>query len=137
MNTTPPANPTAPVANRLTELCNIGKHREALVELYADNARHIEVMAMPGCPGGRITEGKAALLAASDEMDRTTTVHGASCGKPLINGDQFVCQMSLDATNTAGPMAGQRMAMSETCLYTVKDGKISEAKFFYSLGDFA
>jgi len=31
-------------------------------------------------------------------------------------------------------MANQRMNMSETALYTVKNGKITEGKFFYSCG---
>ena len=117
------------VANRLTELCAAGKYTQALQELYADNARHIEAMEMPGCP--RITEGKAALLQKDEQFAKSTTVHSHSCGKPLINGDQFTCEMGMDITSNAGPMAGQRMQMSETCLYTVKNGKITEERFFY------
>ena len=123
---------TQKVAQRLAELCNSGKNDQALKELYADNARHIEAMEMPGCP--RITEGKAALLKKAEQWAKITTVHGGTCGKPLVNGDQFTCAMSLDCTSSEGPMAGQRMNMSETCLYTVKNGKITEGKFFYSCG---
>lgn len=123
-------NTTQQVAQRLTELCSTGKYHEAMQELYADNARQVEAMAMPGCPPA--TEGRAALLKKSEEFARITEIHSASCGKPLVNGDQFVCEMKLDMTAKEGPMAGKRMAMTETCLYTVKDGKISEAKFFYS-----
>lgn len=124
---------TQQVADRLVEMCNTGKYHEALVELYADNARHVEAMAMPGSPYGRITEGKAALIAMSEHWGKTTTVHACHTGKPLVNDDQFVCEMSLDCTSSEGPMAGQRMKMSEICLYTVKSGKITEAKFFYSM----
>ncbi|MBC7771310.1 MAG: nuclear transport factor 2 family protein [Pyrinomonadaceae bacterium] len=120
------------VANRLTELCAVGKYKEALTELYADNARHVEAMEMPDC--SRITEGKAALMEKGEKFDRTTTVHDQSCSKPLINGDQFACTMSMDVTCSEGPMAGQRMKMEETALYTVKNGKITEGKFFYSCG---
>lgn len=134
MNTTATSNPTEVVANRLCELCNTGKYDEAMQELYADNARHVEAMEMPGSPYKRITEGKAALTKMSEHWCKTTEVHSSSCGKPLVNGDQFVCEMKMDVTSSEGPMAGQRMAMSETCLYTVKDGKITEAKFFYSCG---
>jgi ketosteroid isomerase-like protein len=125
-------SPVQRVANRLVELCSVGKYREALTELYAENARHVEAMAMPGCD--RITEGKATLLQKSDEFSRTMTVHSESCGKPLVNGDQFLCEMSMDCTHHHGPMAGQRMQMTEQCLYTVTDGKITEAKFFYPMG---
>lgn len=123
---------TSTVAQRLVELCSTRKNREAIQELYADNARHVEVMEGPGCP--RISEGKASLLEKADQWDKTTTVHSASCGKPVVNGDQFVCAMNMDCTCSEGPMANQRMNMSETALYTVKNGKITEGKFFYSCG---
>lgn len=122
---------TQTVANRLVELCSTGRGHEAMQELYADNARHIEAMEMPGSPYKRVIEGKPQLLKMSEHWGKTTTVHSASCSKPLVNGDQFVCEMAIDCTSHEGPMAGQRMAMKETCLYTVTNGKITEAKFFY------
>ena len=124
-------NPTQAVANRLVELCSTGKHLDALKELYADNARHVEAMEFPGSPYKRIMEGKPVLIEMSENWNRTTTIHSASCGQPLVNGDQFICEMVMDCTSSEGPMAGQRMQMREYCLYTVKDGKITEAKFFY------
>ena len=120
---------TQKVANRLVELCSTGKNLDAIREVYADNARNVEVMEGPGCT--RITEGKTRILNKAEEFHKSTTVHSASCGKALVNGDQFVCEMALDATFNAGPMAGQRFPMKETALYTVKNGKITEAKFFY------
>ncbi len=125
---------TTQIANRLCDLGNAGKFHEAMQELYAENARHVEAMETPGSPYKRVLEGKPALLKMSEHWGKTTTVHGASVGKPLVNGDQFVCEMSIDCTSSEGPMAGQRIDMKETCLYTVKNGKISEAKFFYGMG---
>lgn len=121
---------TEQVAHRLTELCDAGKYHEAMQELYADNARHVEAMEMPGCPG--TIEGKQNLLKKGEEWTKATQVHSSSCGRPLVNGDQFVCEMQMDVTAGEGPMAGKRMDVSETCLYTVKDGRITEARFFYS-----
>ncbi len=123
---------THDVAQKLYELCNAGQWDDALKQLYADDARHVEAMAMPGMDGP-ITQGKDKLMAMSEAWKRTTTVHGQELGKPLVNGDQFVITMALDATSSEGPMAGKRHTMSETCLYTVADGKIVEAKFFYSM----
>jgi len=132
----PPLSPehaaTQKVAERLVELCSTGANRQALEELYADTARHVEVMGGPGCE--RITEGKAALLAKADQWARSTIVHRASCGKPVVNGDMFIVPMELDCTCKEGPMANQRMDMRETSLYTVKNGKITEARFFYACG---
>ena len=123
---------TQKVATRLVELITAGKNLEAIRELYADSVRHIEAMEGPGCP--RITDGKATVLAKADQFAKTTTIHSASCGKAIVNGDQFVLPMSLDCTASEGPMANQRINMSETALYTVKNDKITEARFFYSCG---
>src|ERR1044071_4769224 len=96
----PPMSPehqaTQKVGQRLTDLCATGKNLDAINELYADNARHVEVMESPGC--ARITEGKKGILEKAEKFAKTTTVHGATCGKPVVNGDQFVCEMSLDCT---------------------------------------
>jgi hypothetical protein len=88
-------------------------------------------MEMPGCE--RTTQGKANLLDKAAQFAKATQIHSASVGAPQFNGDQFCCSMSIDCTNTEGPMAGQRMNMTETCVYTVRNGKITEGKFFYAL----
>jgi len=123
---------TQKVAGRLAELLAEGKNLDAIKELYADNARHVEVMEGPGC--ARITEGKATLLEKAEQFHKIMTVHGKTVGKAVVNGDQFLLPMSMDGTASEGPMAGQRMNMVETALYTVKNGKIAEAKFFYCCG---
>lgn len=123
---------TQKVATRLAELCSAGKNIDAIKELYADNVKHVEVMDGPGC--ARITEGKAAVMEKAEKFHKITTVHSASCGKPVVNGDQFVVPMSMDCTCSEGPMANQRMNMTETALYTVRNGKITECKFFYGCG---
>ena len=121
--------PAREFGNRLVELMSAGKNLDAIKELYADNAKHVEVMDAPWCP--RIIEGKTTLLQKAEQFHKATTVHSATVGKPIVNGDQFILPMSLDCTSNDGPMAGQRMNMSETALYTVKNGKITEGKFFY------
>jgi predicted ester cyclase len=67
----------------------------------------------------------------TDQWLKTTTIHGASVGPTMVNGDQFVCGMKLECTSTEVPMAGQRMNVSEQCLYTVREGKIAEAMLFF------
>lgn len=122
---------TQKVADRFAELVSAGKNLDAIKELYADNARHIEVVGGPGCE--RISEGKATIFSRAEHFAKTTTFHSASCGKPVVNGDQFIIPLGLDCTSSEGPMAGHRMNMNETALYTVKNGKITEGKFFYSM----
>ena len=43
-----------------------------------------------------------------------------------MNGDQFAVRFALDVT----PSGGARMTMEEVALYTVRDGKIVEERFF-------
>lgn len=129
---TPEHQATQRIADRFVELVSAGKNLEAIRELYADNARHVEVMDAPWCP--RITDGKASVTQRAEQFASSTIIHAATIGKPIVNGDQFVCPMTLDCTAKEGPMANQRMNMSETALYTVKNGKITEGKFFYSCG---
>ena len=121
----PEAQATQKVADRLVALCGTGKNLEAIKELYADNAKHVEAMEGPGC--ARMTEGKKTLLEKAEKFAKTTTVHGATCGKPLVNGDQFVVHYKMDVT----PKGGQRHTMDEAGLYTLRDGKIAEERFFY------
>ena len=124
---------TLQVAQRLVEMCNQGQFREAVVELYADQATSAEAMPMPGQPA--ILEGKDAILQASDEWDKNNEVHGCVIEGPWPHGDQFIVTMDIDVTAKAGPMAGQRVQMKEACLYDVKDGKITGAKFCYAMPD--
>jgi hypothetical protein len=131
---TPTLTVTDQVAARLHELCTTGKFHEAMLELYADNARQVEAMECPGAPYGRITQGKDNLLKMAEMWNKSTTVHSCTVSKPLVNDNQFICEMIMDCTSHEGPMAGQRMQMREYCLYTVDGGKITEAKFFYSMG---
>ncbi len=123
---------TAKVAKRLVELCRTGKNLDAIKELYADDAAHVEAMTMPGAPPeSRTLRGKPALLAKAEQFAKGTTIHSATCGDPRVNGEQFACEMALDATAKEGPMAGQRMNIQETAIYTVKNNKVAEARFFY------
>ena len=102
---------TMTVANRLVEMCRAGRFKEAVEELYADDAVQIEAMEMPGSP--RVTEGKAALLKSHDKFDHDVEVHGCDVGDPYPHGERFICSMTLDSTYKTGPMAGQRMKMTE------------------------
>jgi ketosteroid isomerase-like protein len=130
MHTMPPTE-TDRVASRLVDLCRKGQYMDAMRDLYGDNCRHVEAMVMPGCEDKAVVEGKAALLKMGEQWGKTTTVHSSTVSNPRVNNDQFIVEMAIDCTSSEGPMAGQRMQMSEYCLYTVKNGKITEAKFFY------
>ena len=42
-------------------------------------------------------------------------------------------RFTFEVTPKTGPMAGKRMTMDESALYTVKDGKVVQEEFFYNM----
>lgn len=123
------------VGHQLADYCNQGKFRDAIVELYADDAKHIEAAAMgPDMP--QVTDGKEAILKMSDWWEGAHEVHSMELKGPYPHGNgSFAVWMRLDVTAKEGPMANKRMQMEEVCLYEVKDGKISQVEFFWDPND--
>lgn len=119
------------VGKELVQMCQNGKFGEAISELYADDAKHVEAMEMgPDMP--RVTEGKAAIEKSNEWWEAHHEVHGMELAGPYPHGeDRFAVLMKIDVTPDIGPMAGKRFVMDEVCLYTVDNGKIKMAEFFY------
>lgn len=126
-----PVPPALSVGRRLVELCQKGQFHEAMQELYADDARHVEPYPM-GEQMPQETTGKPALLQGSQYWMEANEMHGGEVKGPFPHGDdRFAMWCSLDVTPKAGPMAGKRHVMQEICLYTVRNGKIVLAEFFW------
>lgn len=91
---------------------------------WADDVVSIE--AMDG-PMARI-EGKAAVAAKGEWWSGAHEVHDVQTFGPWVNGDQFSVRWVMDVTEKE---SGNRITMDEIALYTLKDGKIAEERFFY------
>jgi len=115
---------TADLAKAFTELLKTGQHEEAAQKFNSPDIVSLE--AMEG-PMARV-QGTAAVKAKSDWFYNAHEIHSASAEGPFVNGDQFSVLFNMDVTTKE---TGQRMAMQEVGLYTVKDGHIVEEKFFY------
>ena len=118
------------IATRLVELCRKGEYEQAQKELYADDAVSVEPDGLP--PGALGTvKGLAAILEKGrDFQSRLEAVHGGHVSDPVIAGNWFALEMTLDVT-----MKGRgRMNMTEICVYQVRNGKISREQFFYDVG---
>jgi ketosteroid isomerase-like protein len=115
---------TAETAHAFTNLLKQGSHIEAAQRFNAPTIVSIE--AMDG-PMARL-EGADAVKAKSDWWYANHEVHAASAEGPYVNGDQFAVKFHLDVT---AKESGARMQMTEVGLYTVRDGKIVEERFFY------
>ena len=115
---------TQKVADRLIELCRVGKIQQAQEELYGETIVSIE-------PKGASVE-KAEGLKAVTEKGRNFAAmieerHGGSMTDPVVTGNYFSMGMTLDAT-----MKGRgRVLLEEICVYKVENGKIVFEQFFY------
>jgi len=112
------------IAADLVALCKAGKFDEPGEKYWADDVVSIE--AMPGdmarVAGKDAVRGKGEWWAANHE------VHGFEVTGPFINGDQFAVGFKMEIMPKS---TGERVTMDEVGLYTIKDGKIVEERFFY------
>jgi len=123
---------TLTVGKKLVELCKQGKAMEAVNTLYSPHIVSIEAAAgNPNMP--QRMEGIAAIKGKSEWWEKNHEVHKAEAEGPYPHGDRFIVHFKYDVTAKAGPMAGKRMNLDETGLYTVKDGKITQEEFFYAM----
>ena len=116
---------TQEIANRLVELCRIGKVDQLQAELFADNAQSIEPNENFG---PKVTSGLDAIKAKSKQFQSMIEeFHGATISDPIVIGNCFALTWVLEAT-----MKGQgRMTLAEVCVYKVENGKIILEQFFY------
>jgi ketosteroid isomerase-like protein len=117
---------TTAIANRLVELCRLGKNFDAMQELYSDDVVSVEAFPMPD--GTREFKGKAGVIGKSEGWAAIHEVHDARVGGPLVAEPHFCVSFWFDVTNK---VTGQRMQMDELAVYQVADGKIVREEFFY------
>jgi ketosteroid isomerase-like protein len=119
---------TQDIANDLVALCKAGKFAESGEKYWADDVLSVEA----GAPGGGDPEsrGKDAARGKGEWWSANHDIHGVEVEGPYVNGDQFVVHFKMDVTPKA---SGQRMTMDEMAVYTIKNGKIVEERFFYNM----
>jgi ketosteroid isomerase-like protein len=115
---------TREIAEAFAALCKEGNHQEAGARFWSDDIVSIEAMEGPMAriEGRAAVEGKSAWWYANHE------VHSAVTTGPFVHGDSFALIFDIDVTPK---QSGQRMQMKEVGLYTVRDGKVVEERFFY------
>jgi len=113
---------TQDIAHDLVALCKAGKFDEAGEKYWADDVLSVE----PSADG--TSRGKAAAHGKGEWWANAHIIHGFEVAGPYVNGEQFVVRFTIDQTVKE---TGQRMTLDEVGLYTLKDGKIAEERFFY------
>jgi ketosteroid isomerase-like protein len=124
MSSTTTTMTTVDVANRLVELCRQGQFETAQKELFADDAVSIEPHGTPDFE--KETKGLEAILEKGKKWgEMVEEAHGMDVSEPLLADSSFAVTMMMDVTMKGG----QRMKMTELCIYHVKDGKIVSEQF--------
>ena len=115
------------IANDFTAMLKAGDHHGAAAKYNSPDIVSYEAMggAMAVCHGQAEVQKKSEWWYANHE------IHALSAAGPYCNGDHFAVRFNLDVT---AKESGKRMQMEEIGLYTIKDGKIVEERFFYGQG---
>ena len=114
---------THDIASDLVALWKEGKFEESGEKYWADDVVSVEPMG-----DNPVSNGKAAARAKGEWWANNHETHSVKVEGPYLNGDQFTVRFTMDVTMKQN---GQRMTMDEHALYTIKDGKIAEERFFY------
>jgi ketosteroid isomerase-like protein len=126
MTAAAPASATS-VANELVALCRAGRNLDAIAKLYSPKIVSIEPIGSETMPAEMT--GIEAIRQKNEWWFENYEVNSAEVNGPFVGGDQFAVHYVFDTTFKP---TGQRSAMSEMALYTVKDGKIAREQFFYN-----
>jgi ketosteroid isomerase-like protein len=124
MSTSTTTMSTVEIANRLVELCRKGEFETAQKELFSDEAVSIEPHGTPDFE--KETHGLDGILEKGKKWgEMVEEAHGMDVSEPLLADSSFAVTMMMDVTMKGG----QRMKMTELCIYHVKDGKIVSEQF--------
>ncbi len=115
---------TAELARDFTEILKRGGDHDAARRYNADDIVSYEAQEGPMS----VCRGKDAVRQKGAWWRENHEVHGASIEGPFVNGDQFALRFAYDVTPKS---TGKRVTMEEVALYMVKNGKITEERFFY------
>ena len=115
---------TRAVAEDFTNLLKADDHMGAAMKYWSD-----DVVSLEGAEGDMArVEGKDAVIKKGEWWYENHDVHSVTAEGPYVNGDQFIVKFEMDITEKA---SGNRMQMAEMGVYTVKNGKVVEERFYY------
>jgi hypothetical protein len=113
---------TNEIAAEFAALCKAGKFEEAGERFWSP-----EVVSIESSGDAAISRGLKAVRAKGEWWYANFEVHDVKTVGPYVNGDAFVLHFTIDCTMKA---SGQRSVSDEMALYTVRDGKVAEERFF-------
>ena len=118
---------TKEIANLLVKRIRANEYENLYEELFSSDASNVEGMVM-STERPQVTTWTDALNMKAKLRNDTFEELSIEITDPLVNGDQFILQMSIVTKNRH---TGEVKTESEYVLYTVKNEKIIEERFFY------
>jgi hypothetical protein len=122
MNTT--TTSTLEIGTKLVEYFNSNQHEKIYAELYSPDVVSTEA-------SGDVAKGMDGINSKNEWWMNTYDVKSCTVEGPWPNGDQFILTFNMTTVEKA---TGKESTMKEGALYTVKDGKVVDEKFFYTTG---
>jgi hypothetical protein len=104
-----------------------GRFEEAGEEYWASDVTSVEMMDLPGGISA-VVRGIEAVREKARLWFGASRIEELKMEGPYVNGDQFTLLMDMVIVNRA---SGERRPFKEICLFTVRDGKIAEERYFY------
>ncbi len=114
---------TQEIANDLVAMCREEQFMESGEKYWADDVVSLE----PGEGEMTRVESIAGVRGKGEWWEANHEVHDVAVEGPYLNGEQFTVRFKMDVT----PKGGARMVLDEIALYSTRDGKIVEERFFY------
>lgn len=115
------------VARDFTAMLRLGQFEAAGERYWADTVTSVEPADLPtGTPalvsGIDAARGKARFRFGKGRIDEL------GIDGPFVSGDQFALFLDMLITD---PASGQTQPFTEIAIFTVRDGRIIEERFFY------
>lgn len=118
---------TENVARDFTDMLRHGQFQAAGEKYWADDVTSIEPMDLPGGIAA-VVSGLIATQAKSESWFGGYRIEDISIDGPFVTGDQFALFMDMVIVNR---VSGEGRSFDEIALYTVRNGQITEERYFY------
>jgi hypothetical protein len=115
------------VARDFTAMMRLGQFEEAGERFWAADVRSIEPHDLPGGIAAEVS-GIEAARAKTAHWLRSRHIHDLSIDGPFVTGNQFALFLDM---MIADPPSGADQPFTEIAIFTVRDGQISEERYFY------
>lgn len=115
------------VARDFTAMLRLGQFEAAGARFWADDITSFEPADLPGGIQAFVG-GIDAVRAKSREWFAASRIEDLSIDGPFITGDQFALFMDMAIVNRA---SGTAQPFTEIALFTVRNGQITEERYFY------